>query len=32
VETTTAGIPFTVPAEAHHAQRLDDVLTVIYLG
>ena len=29
---TTAGIPFTIPAEADLASRLDDVLTVIYLS
>ena len=29
---TTAGIPFTIPAAADLASRLDDVLTVIYLS
>jgi RNA polymerase sigma-70 factor (ECF subfamily) len=29
---TTAGIPFTIPAAADLAPRLDDVLTVIYLS
>jgi RNA polymerase sigma factor (sigma-70 family) len=29
---TTAGIPFTIPAAADLASRLDDVVTVIYLS